>query len=437
MFKRDIRVNYEILDDILNDMRVFYASLEDMEEAMKRLDSLLLESSGETIEALKKKKDESLEVIGKYKEQIEEVSNLLNGYIWNMTGIIKPINRSMMTQVDRNDIWWNIMSIYGGVEGHNSQGRSMVPQRPYRDYVDDKKAEYNRDVINHNEISMESMEDAMLSLYKALTTKADELISIHNKKVIPYEDKDDEYDYKAKIMGDRYQDFWGAIKEGLTAPFEFIWKSATGLLHGAWNVVSGLFMLVVGVVYTTVAGVSWLVCKMFSWDIPEWVSMPLDSINSILKDPMLIIEGMLQRYSDVGDVKGYDYLAFMIGGEVLTTKAISELIKLLKNVSGFKGTRNPDADFVNGSKLTDHSGRHGPAFGYTTEQQYLKGARDFFNNPPKGIESFTSNGGTYFQYDAATNTFGIINEYGGISTYMKPYTGITYWLEQMAKYMPK
>ena len=56
MFKRDIRINYEILDDILNDLRMFYASLNEMEEAMKRLDSLLLESEGKSIEALRKKK---------------------------------------------------------------------------------------------------------------------------------------------------------------------------------------------------------------------------------------------------------------------------------------------------------------------------------------------------------------------------------------------
>jgi len=85
----------------------------------------------------------------------------------------------------------------------------------------------------------------------------------------------------------------------------------------------------------------------------EWVSNPLDSINSILKDPMLIIEGMLQRYSDVGDVKGYDYLAFMIGGEVLTTKDVSELIKLLKNVSGPKIPKSSDLE------LSDTVLKHG------------------------------------------------------------------------------
>ena len=37
----------------------------------------------------------------------------------------------------------------------------------------------------------------------------------------------------------------------------------------------------------------------------------------------------------------------------------------------------------------------------------------------------------------ATNEFGIINQYGGISTYFKPDEGIAYWLEQIEKYAPK
>ncbi|MCR5835689.1 MAG: hypothetical protein K6G88_04210 [Lachnospiraceae bacterium] len=52
-------------------------------------------------------------------------------------------------------------------------------------------------------------------------------------------------------------------------------------------------------------------------------------------------------------------------------------------------------------------------------------------------EAFTSEEGTYFRYDRASNEFGIINQYGGISTYFKPEDGLNYWLEQIEKYAPK
>jgi len=58
-------------------------------------------------------------------------------------------------------------------------------------------------------------------------------------------------------------------------------------------------------------------------------------------------------------------------------------------------------------------------------------------SPTPTTQSFVSPEGTYFQYDTATNEFGIINQYGGISTYFKPDIGLSYWLDQISKYAPK
>ena len=97
----------------------------------------------------------------------------------------------------------------------------------------------------------------------------------------------------------------------------------------------------------------------------------------------------------------------------------------------YNGTRNPNVDFVNDkgkSTLNKHAGKHG----YTSPEEYLKDARNFLEKKTTStIQSFVSNGGTYFRYDTTTNEFGIINEYGGISTYFKPENGMAYWLEQI------
>ena len=86
------------------------------------------------------------------------------------------------------------------------------------------------------------------------------------------------------------------------------------------------------------------------------------------------------------------------------------------------------------STLNKHAGKHG----YTSPEEYLKDARNFLEKKPTStIQSFVSNEGTYFRYDTATNEFGIINEYGGISIYFKPENGMAYWLEQIEKYALK
>ena len=57
--------------------------------------------------------------------------------------------------------------------------------------------------------------------------------------------------------------------------------------------------------------------------------------------------------------------------------------------------------------------------------------------PTSTTQSYVTNEGTYFRHDTATNEFGIINKYGGISTYFKPNAKMAYWLDQIEKYAPK
>ncbi|WP_235885567.1 hypothetical protein [Paenibacillus cymbidii] len=107
----------------------------------------------------------------------------------------------------------------------------------------------------------------------------------------------------------------------------------------------------------------------------------------------------------------------------------------------YTGTRNAASDFTRGngkSTLTKHFNDHKDDFGYTTESEYLDGSRNFLEKSPTSTtQSFVSNEGTYFRYDTATNEFGIINQYGGISTYYKPTEGLIYWADQIKQYAPK
>ena len=101
------------------------------------------------------------------------------------------------------------------------------------------------------------------------------------------------------------------------------------------------------------------------------------------------------------------------------------------------GCRKPNLDFINSqgkSTLEIHSKKHGNL----DMNQYYKKAKNFLEaNPTNSTQSFISNEGTYFKYDTITNEFGIINRYGGISTYFEPEDGLKYWIEQVKKYAPK
>jgi pyocin large subunit-like protein len=122
---------------------------------------------------------------------------------------------------------------------------------------------------------------------------------------------------------------------------------------------------------------------------------------------------------------------------------IDDATKGAGNYTGkpYSGTRNADVDFSNAkgrSTLKTHFYDHAGDFGYKTEAEYLSGTRNFLEKPPTPTtQSFITKDGTYFRYDTATNEFGIMNKYGGSSTYFKPDRGIDYWLEQIELYAPK
>jgi pyocin large subunit-like protein len=102
----------------------------------------------------------------------------------------------------------------------------------------------------------------------------------------------------------------------------------------------------------------------------------------------------------------------------------------------YDGQRDAQADFVNGSALEIHYKRHGA--GFATAEAYRAAADFFLEKPPTPTtQTFFTGEGTYFRYDTATNEFGMISKFGGISTYFLPEPGIAYWVEQIVIYGPK
>ena len=125
-------------------------------------------------------------------------------------------------------------------------------------------------------------------------------------------------------------------------------------------------------------------------------------------------------------------------------KGIEKLVEGFQSFMGnnyrgqqYKGTRNPEVDFVNKRGVSTLS-RHANDHGYRSPEEYLRDARRFLEKKPTlTTQSFVSKEGTYFRYDTRTNEFGIINAYGGISTYFRPDNKMAYWLEQIEQYAPK
>ena len=108
----------------------------------------------------------------------------------------------------------------------------------------------------------------------------------------------------------------------------------------------------------------------------------------------------------------------------------------------YAGIYDPSQDFVKGKKLIKHYKQHAKDFGLDPQnpsiinvEKYVQEARNFLLKPVTATtQTFTSSDGYYFRYDIATNEFGIMSNYGGISTYFKPDRGINYWIDQIQQW---
>ena len=74
--------------------------------------------------------------------------------------------------------------------------------------------------------------------------------------------------------------------------------------------------------------------------------------------------------------------------------------------------------------------RNGAAFGASSADDYLQKVRTFTEATPKGTETVKrANGDTLF-YQAATNTFAVVDRNGVPRTMFKPDDGPAYWAQQ-------
>ncbi|MNU38955.1 hypothetical protein D3C71_276390 [compost metagenome] len=74
--------------------------------------------------------------------------------------------------------------------------------------------------------------------------------------------------------------------------------------------------------------------------------------------------------------------------------------------------------------------RNGAAFGAKSADEYLSKVRAFTEATPKGTETVKRPNGDTLYYQAATNTFAVVDRNGVPRTMFKPDDGPAYWAQQ-------
>ena len=104
---RDLRINYDELNGIYNEIKNYIDALTDLQTATSKFVSVINEQEGDAFVALSEECKDIVTVNNTdLIKTLQEVYDNLGGYMTDMQAIIAPEDPGEC-RVDRNDIWWN------------------------------------------------------------------------------------------------------------------------------------------------------------------------------------------------------------------------------------------------------------------------------------------------------------------------------------------
>ncbi|WP_245828977.1 hypothetical protein [Salipaludibacillus agaradhaerens] len=319
---RDLKINYGILDDIVEQLNVYHQALQTMETSLHQLKVYMKSNEGEAIDAWEEKIAESEDTISEYAEQVTDLLTLFDGYVTDTTAYITPVARQAMMRVDRNDIWFNLCQIEGGISQHTMNAVFATQRTPSILNLGDLSQEA-REASSHNKAKLELIRDKIRETNQTMSSKMDNLWDLYNSKVKPFENTDDDYSKKAKDIKKKYTSMWEAIVESFK-------KTLVGSVDFIKGLVAGLVDLVEGVLVLVGNGLILVVSDIIPDEIePAFLKDKADSIKDgfkevtkqLLEDPFIIVESIGQSISDTWEEEGIMYASGYIAADVLVSLA--------------------------------------------------------------------------------------------------------------------
>ncbi|WP_245604672.1 hypothetical protein [Paucisalibacillus globulus] len=308
--KRDLKINYGILDDIINQLGIYKRSLNDMESSLSTITTYIEQNHGESIEAWKDRMKGSKEQMAEYETQINDLLKLFQGYVDETTAYITPLQRNTMMRVDRNDIYWNLKQMDSGISNNVRKAIRQTNKSPsnwgFWEDVTDKEKEASS--INKSKIV--SIRSDIEQTNNRLNHKMDQLWDLYNSKVKKYENMDDEYNDKASVLKAKYTNFFEGFWDSLESDFNFVKDLVVGLFTGLIDIVVGLATLVfdAGIVAVSNQIPDIIEPKFLKDAAIERIDSFYTMVQQIVEDPFSVVEGIGQSFSDSVEEDGIVYV---------------------------------------------------------------------------------------------------------------------------------
>ena len=359
--KRKLKITYGQLEATQERVSVFRNALENMDSVIEMFQNILSEQQSDAITALLEDGRDLRDEMELLHGNLQELENMLSGYIQDMTALVMPKSWDSMMLVDRNDIWVNMKQIksnisdteqviWGGALQHYKDVHTHIPKPHISSSMTESekrsaRAEYDRKVRERarreqNYKKLKAFTETQAKQAKReLEACYEEIEKLYRDRIVVYENTDDEYKKTAVELYRQCTDFGEKLSN-------FGVKSAKTV----WNVGRGALAAVLDLVKTALAIQSLkntldtlpfaVVTEVMGIEVPGLSIEKVDDLKNMaygavaaLQDPPRVLAALGQKIGDTVEEEGIAYSISYVAADVAIQILLSKGLGEVKNVS--------------------------------------------------------------------------------------------------------
>ena len=359
--KRKLKITYGQLEATQERVSVFRNALENMDSAIEMFQNILSEQQSDAITALLEDGRDLRDEMELLHGNLQELENMLSGYIHDMTALVMPKSWDSMMLVDRNDIWVNMKQIksnvsdteqviWGGAlqhykdvhthisKPHISSSMTESEKRSAREEYDRKVRERAQREENYKKLKAFTETQAKQAKQE-LEECYKEIEDLYRNRIVVYENTDDEYKKTAMDLYQQCTSFGQRLKDLVTKTEEMKWDVRRGALAAVLDLVKTALAIqdLKNTLDTLPLAV---VAEVMGIEVPGLSLEKVDDLKNMaygavaaLQEPPRVLAAFGQKIGDTVEEEGIAYSISYVAADVAIQVLLSKGLSEVKNVS--------------------------------------------------------------------------------------------------------
>ena len=359
--KRKLKITYGQLEATQERVSVFRNALENMDSAIEMFQNILSEQQSDAITALLEDGRDLRDEMELLHGNLQELENMLSGYIQDMTALVMPKSWDSMMLVDRNDIWVNMKQIksnvsdteqviWGGALQHYKDVHTHIPKPHISSSMTESekrsaRAEYDRKVRERAQREQNYKKLKAFTETKAKQAKQEleecykEIEDLYRNRIVVYENTDDEYKKTAMNLYQQCTSFGQRLKDLVTKTEEMKWDVRRGVLAAVLDLVKTA--LAIQDLKNTLDTFPFaVVAEVMGIEVPGLSLEKVDDLRNMaygavaaLQNPTRVLAAFGQKIGDTVEEEGIAYSISYVAADVAIQVLLSKGLGEVKNVS--------------------------------------------------------------------------------------------------------